>query len=484
MDPLWQQINEAVQRKDHESVRALIPKYLRRYKKSPDAIYEASEFYRKIWDYKSALRLLPKERTRTTSKKLSDEEIRLELQTARILNMLGASHYALRIVERIRAGNWAKSKVEMAEIYHCNCRPDKVLQVIGTDFALPEKEPWHQDWVLHFYYAYALNATKKMQQAIDHLDGIHALSSSPLIRAIALTYKGQFLVEGGFPEKALPLLQEAKRFFHNQGITSDDAILYKWLGICFFKLKKYNEAEAALRESFRILYQPSLKPEDWMELVLWLDRIPGLKKTEQMLAPRLWSMEGPESTPLTEVGISAEWGDEYIFSISKIEKSRGARHIDRASDMAWQGKSARLGLDLVDELIWNLVYAGEYGLPQYKLYELLWPKEAFSFDQQAKRLERLVQRARETGYEIAWESLHLRLLSKDVTVSGRPKQVVRGRPFLIAHPVFSRKDVEKYFSVSQATAISICREWIGSSLVVSISKFQYRSNKICGSIVE
>jgi tetratricopeptide (TPR) repeat protein len=475
MDPLWSLINEAIHRKDSKAVNSLIVKYLKAHRSSLEARYEASEFFRKNADYSSALRILSKESIPTIESKNSEIATKVELQAARILNILGASHYALRMIQRIREEGRATSKVEMVEIYHCNYRYSDVIDLIGKNYQLPGSEPWHQDWLLHFYYACALSALGQRDLAIKHVDGIRSLTASPLIRAIALGFKGQFLVQDDKSDKGLPFLLEARRFFLEKDLSFDHANLQKWVGICFLKLGRPQEAVQALRKSFEIAYQPALKPEDWMEVVLWLDRIPGARDPSQRLAPRLFALGGVDHAPLAEVGIVEKMGESAIFSSDKIESTRKTKHIDRLSDTAWNGERARLGLDLIDELVWNLIYVGVYGLPQFRIYELLWPDEPFSFHQHQKRLERLVGRARLRGYEIAWKDLHLRLVSKDVTTSSRPESVIRGYSFLLEHSVFTRRDVEKYFAMSNSAAKALCRDWLTNGLTVSLDRSRYRA---------
>ena len=478
MDPIWQQINEAIHRRNTESVNRLIPKYLKFHRSSSESLYEASEFYRKITDYRNALRLLPKmERTQASASKVSEADTKLELQLARLLNLLGASNYALRIVERIRAEGRAKSKIEMVEIYHCNYKYAEVVTLLGSDYPIPESEPWHQDWLLHIYLSQALAELKHTDLAIARMERMRGLSASPLIQAIALCFKGKFHMTAGEPDKALPSLLESQLFFEDNDQTADHAILQTLLGECFLELRKFQEAEKALKKALKILFRPGLKPEEWIEIPLLLERIPGHRKLNQRLAPRLRAAYGPDYSPLRIADREHLGKEDQIFSLSKIEAKRKKRHFDRTSDTAWSGQKARLGLDLVDDLICNLVYAGEYGIPQFRLYELLWPNEPFSFDQHQKRLEDVVGRARVKGYKVSWNDLHLRLMSTDVTATGRPERLIRGHSFLLKYPVFTRTDVQRYFSISSAGARALCRDWLQSGLVALEKAYQYRAIK-------
>jgi tetratricopeptide (TPR) repeat protein len=481
MDHLWQQINEAHHQRDSELVRQLIPKYLKAHRRSPESIYEASEFYRKLGDYADALRVLPKERTTIAVTKVPDIETKLELQQARLLNILGASNYALRLIGRIRAENRAKSKIEMVEIYQCNYKYAEVVELLGADYPVPDSEPWHQDWLLHFYLANALSGLKETKLAMERVEKIQRVSNSPLIKANALFYKGKYLVQAGEPEKALPVLLESLQFFQGKDQTVDHGILHSWIGTSFLKLGKYQEAENSLKIALNVFYQPAIKPEDWMEIVLLLEQIPGYKQASEQLAPRLWAQYGPDYLPLKRAGLSNSGKESDIFSISKLEGSGKRKHIDRGSDIYWHGNDARLGLDLTDELIWNLIYAGDYGLPQFRLYEILWPNELFSFTQHQKRLEQLVIRARAQGYKIEWKDLHLHLKSKDVSASSRPEKVVRGLAFLKEHSTFSRVDVETYFSISRASAILLCREWVKAGWANLERNSRYHVNIPCVS---
>jgi tetratricopeptide (TPR) repeat protein len=417
--------------------------------------------------------MLPKERASSTIKDISEAETKLDLQLARLLNFLGASNYALRMIDRIRTENRARSKVEIAEIYFCNFKFKELLELLGENLPLPKSEPWHQDWLLHFYLAIAFGELGRPDLAIARLEGIRALSASPLIQAMTYSYQGKFLLIGREPGKALVSLLKAQQFFRANDQTEDQANFHSFLGECYLKLGKFSDAQTELKKAFSVFHRSGVRPEEWIETVLLLEQIPKYRDETQKLAPRLQAMFGPDYPLLRAVRFNNSEKDSHIFSISKIELSRKSRHLDRASDTAWNKKKARLGLDLIDELISNLVYAGEYGLPQFRLYELLWPNEPFSFDQHQKRLERVVGRARAQGYKISWKDLHLRLLSKDVTVSSRPEKVVRGCSFLKEHSSFRRSDVQKYFAISQASAAVLCRDWLKAGLTRSSKNSSY-----------
>jgi tetratricopeptide (TPR) repeat protein len=475
MDAIWQQINEAIHRRDTELVGQLIPKYLKANRSSPESLYEASEFYRKITDYKNALRVLPKESTQSSASNTSEAETKLELQLARLLNIFGASNYALRMIERIRDKKRNKSKIEMVEIYCSNHKFSRVVELLDVDFPMPESEPWHQDWLLHFYLSFALSELKQTDQAIARMDKVRALSSSPLIQAMTLSYKGKYILAAGNPEEALPVLLESQRFFQHDDQTADHANLQIHLGECLLQLEKFSEAQKALQIAEKILYRPALKPEEWIGIPLLLERIPGYQKSNQRLASRLLAMYGPEYSLLKIANREEFKNKSEIFSVSRSEVTRKKRHLDRESDTVWNNKKATLGLGLVEELIYNLIYAGQYGLPQFRLYDLLWPNEPFSFDQHEKRLKDVVGRARTMGYKISWKDLHLQLTSNDVSVGGRPEKVIRGLSFLSEHPVFTRKNVEDYYSISNTSAKTLCREWLSAGQVVFEKPAKYRT---------
>ena len=474
MDPLWQQINEAIHRRDIRPVPELIRKFLKYHRSSPKAVYEASEFYRKIRDFKSALRILPKESTAVPKHADSDVGIKLELQLARLLNLLGASNYALRVIDRIRAQKRAQSFIEMVEIYYCNGRYQEAVALLGADYPMPHSEPWHQEWLLHIYLSYALAEIGRTDLAISRMQRMRKLSSSPLIRAMALGFEGKYLAASGDPEKALGLLLESKKFYPRDDSIVDYANLLTALGECLLALERYDEAESTLQEGLKLLYRPAVRLEDWLEPALLLERIPNQRKQKPQLALRVRAIFGQDYHLLKLSALRDSTIDGQFFSVSGLESSRKSRHLDRASDTAWKAGKARLGLDLVDALIFNLIYAGKYGLPQFCLYDLLWPDEPFSFDQHQKRLEYAVGKARARGYKILWKDLHLFLSSNDVTTTGRPGRTIRGRSFLDENPTFLRRDVEKYFSISSASAGYLCKDWVKSGLVLFEKPSRYR----------
>src|SRR5687768_13864468 len=102
-----------IQKRHLDGARKLIQGYLVQQNYSKSAQYVASEFYRRISDFNSALRVLRSEDEVKPRSSLDSNEVRNQIQLARILNLLGASSYAVRIVERAPASTRSRHYAQL-----------------------------------------------------------------------------------------------------------------------------------------------------------------------------------------------------------------------------------------------------------------------------------------------------------------------------------------------------------------------------------
>jgi tetratricopeptide (TPR) repeat protein len=350
---------------------------------------------------------------------------------------------------------------QVSSIYLSNYRFAESLRCLQSHETLSDEELNRKGWFGLISLADSYAGLRDYLNAHRLIERVFRAADSALIRNIALQARGEYLVQGQEPVQALPLLKKAVQFYDSADTTADHGLALKWLGACLISLKRFEDAGGFLDRALKILWKPGYKPEGWIEVLEWKGRAELALTGRSDLLERVRALRG-----------SAGAGS-MVFSKARAGAKPLTIHIDRESDCKSVGSERILGLDLTDLFNCSLIYAGSFGLPQFRMYDLLWPDEPFSFSQHQKRIEQLALRVRQSGVGVRWKGLHFRMDSRGISCTEPPRKVVKGLRFLKENREFSRSDVEAYFDISRASAILLCRQWVRERLVSS-ARGRYR----------
>lgn len=480
MATLRKEVESAVQRRDLPDARRLITRFLKAGRNDLESRYEASEFYRRISDFSSALRVLRIQPDLRSWAKLSEIQLRHQLQSARILNLLGASSRALKTLSQLPEKTKRALWPQTGGILASNFQSVEALPYYEPLESLPESELGYLERLQSVTLADCCFGAGNFERARGVLERVIRLSKEPLLLGIAHQALGSYAILRGQLAEGAQALERSERFFPAADTTLDRGFLEKWRGALAASRGDFAQARERLAKAWQLIYRPGTKPEAWLEVLYWVGFCDFRERPGVLPLPwaRLLCFPSPGQRMISRIGEQIGEQERLLLSFLRLERDPGALHLDPGAQAKAFDSRYRLGMTDPERLAAALIAAGPEGLPQYRAYDVLWPDEPFSFSQHQKRLEQLVLRNRATGSALEWRELHLTWAAPrdGVTVLWTRAARARGAPFLESRGegLFSRKDVENFFAVSKSTASELLRKWTesGSCQGVKIGKIQ------------
>ncbi len=435
-----------------------ILQYLSLEQYHPDACLKASEFYRRLSDPRSALKVIGEE-------SLSLPPMRL--QFSRILNGLGGSQSALRILRSISSDQIAKN-------------PAPVVEIFLSNYQYRDAWNWVKDQRLESGASYSerlrlitkvdvLSGLNRKDEALDLLEQILSASREPLIVGILLQVKGAILLEQEKIKQSGEILLQAHSYFSDSDQTLDRGYLDKWLAAYFIQNRDFENAKNSLARAWKILYRPGIKPETWLEVLYWRGL---LAFTQEKRFPEEWARilaypQLKESRVLGWIREKIEAPKSFHLSTQSIGEASLKNHLDLESEVRHRPKFMQLGFNLTEKMIAQLVIGGDYGVPLLRMCETLWPDELYSYQANIKRIEQIIARARsDEKFKIHWSGLHLTAgQNPSFSVHWVRTPLVKGASFLNRTPEFTRREVEAHFGLSARRALNVCEDWRKNGMI-------------------
>jgi len=464
-------IEVSIRNKDHSEVSELITKYLKLERYSKIARLKASEFYRRISLYSKGLELLHWQNESFQWKTLDEQEIRIRLQSIRLLNLLGASSFAVKMLDTIEPKIQQKYYEIIAPIYLSNGRNAEAAELYSFLKDLPDRDLDYQTRLRLIGLADAYSGLEKYEKALQIAERVQALSSEPAILAILPEAMGSYCLLAGNLKKAATFQTKAKSFYQENETTVDYGYLLKWIGGRLVLEDKFEEAKKVLAQAFSILYQKGFKPEVWLEVKYWQGLLEWKKNPK--FFPDIWRML--LGYPTVGTGFQkqiSKWAP--LPAVLKFNESPEVKTILHFREgMSVSKVKNTLGLDLPEKILANLLPAGEWGVPFYRMCDAIY-EDLYSFGQHYKRLDQGLGRLRAEGMKVEWKDMHLCWTpnQKSNQFQSTVNLHSRGEGGLFFEMIsskkdsrFTRVDVEGYFSLSRSRAASLCQKWVEANLL-------------------
>lgn len=466
MNKLLEQIESAIRNQEHSLMGDLITRYLKSERYSKEARLTASEFYRRISQYSKGLELLHWQNESFNWKSLPEHEIRIRLQSIRLLNLLGASQFAVNMLDMIDFEIQKKYYELIAPIYLSNGRDAEAGRLYSFLEKLPVTELNYQMRLRLIGLADSYAGLEKFEQSIELGERLLEKSTEPVMLAILNEALGSYHVRSGNLKKAAKYHEKAQSFYQPDDQTVDHGYLLKWVGARLVLEGKWVDAEKMLSRSLSILDQKGIKPEVWLEVYFWKGLL-EFKKHPKIL-PQEWKML--LGYPTVGQGFKkqiSKWIDlPSEVSFNENPKMKSCLYFQE--DMKVERGKNSLGLSLPEKILSLLLAAGQGGVPFYRVCDAIYD-DLHSFGQHFKRLDQGLGRLRSDGIEVEWKDMHLHLIPNqksaqyqavvnlERTIPGGLffKEVLRKNPAR-----FSREEVEKYFSLSRSRAAALCQKWV------------------------
>ena len=464
-------IDSLIREGEATKAHCLISRLLKLAEYSPESRLSASEFLRRISRHEEALRILRTEIKVAYNSKLSEIELRIYVQTLRLLNSLGASEFALKAIAQYPKDIQLKFSATFSEIYLSNYYYEEAYELLMGLEKQDFKKLTYPERLKVVSIIDCWNGSERFQDSIKLIEKLLEHSPEPVLQGILHQVMSTSQIGIGNPRKALTHLKQAEQKFEKDQSTFDSAFVSKWYGIAYTKLKEYDLAISYFSKAWKVLYRPGYKPEGWLELLYYvgLARFEKNKKISQEWR-RLLAYPGPNRRFIDQITKVIIPQTEFYFTLESSTQKKELPLIDLASDTSLrksgQKEQYSIGLNATDHVHYWLLVAGKYGIPYYRFFDILWESETFSCTQFQKRFEQILIRLRRDKITVEMDQHHLHLQKTSIYAFWNGAKSIRGKPFLELHINFERKDVEKFFDISPRSALSMCQEWLEKGLVI------------------
>ena len=227
------------------------------------------------------------------------------LWCARLVNLQGASLYALRIIEQIDSNTLIFHKTA-AQIYLTHFKSKEALHHFEQYLKnlKQDRDMDYENRVLKVSYADALMGSGQGSKALQVLDKIPVHENECLLMGIVQQARGEYFARLGRYQEALIELEKAEMNIPKTDESTDRAFLKKWHAYVLAKLGKKEESLVMFEEALNRLKKPDLRPEVWLDCYRILHELGLLKLEDQEIfftypgAPRYFNAVEKESPEL------------------------------------------------------------------------------------------------------------------------------------------------------------------------------------------
>lgn len=465
--PEYDQIEEMVRARKATAATVAIKQALGRRKGDPDTLFRACDWYRRLGAHRIGFQLVSPQEPLKKIESTDSFIGKRFLWAARFMNLLGASPFAISLIEQVRPVTAEDHRIA-GNIFLSNFDHSRALKHFRDMVA---KEPNPDTYLARLSLLGLADCHANLaeaESAIKLADQIFCQSREPLLRGIALQAKGEYLVRMNAIPAALDSLQSAVGYFPAADQSVDSGFLYKWLGYVRVKLGKIQAGNEAFNYAEKILRKPEYRPETWLDLFRLKHELGLLSEAE---SSRLYWYPGlPSGFRRTLKPL-----DSGCFGIEtaplRIALSR--------EEFMQQGKRF-YGLPIEVRLIANLAITGKWGLPAIRALSLLWPGEVYSFRYLKGRLDQLLLRIR-NSYLIQARERHglISVPDSDLRKIFCVSESALFPSFLDGHRFFRAAEVSHYYSIAKTQRSGLLKTWLSHGWVTRSGKG--KNAKYCSS---
>jgi tetratricopeptide (TPR) repeat protein len=454
-----EKIENAVQTRKLGQAKTLLKKWL---KSSPGLASRllACDWYRRLGEFKEAYRTIAPDHFHFNRTHLSTLENKQYVWSARMLNLMGASHFALEIIKRLPPSAGAEENRVIANIYFTNFDSAAALVFFQRAEALDSQPESYSARMGQVSAADALAGVGKTTAAIRRLKKIKTLPGEDLIRGIILQAEGEYLAKTGDYEQALSVLAKASPFFSENDQSPDRLFLLKWQGIAKLGAGKIKEGVKDLANATRALRRPEYRAEIWLDCWYWKAHLGQATKKERDLLqdyPGLPQgfVQRYAGIPNRKIIANGAPAKTILISFARQEWKMGENYFH--------------SLPKEIELLGYLRRSYPYGLNLVRLATLLWPDEVNSFLHLEGRIHQLLRRLRQRhGIMTKTKNSEVLLDAASAQTVSVEVRLEKSVPFVFEKRTeVSFAEIQAFYSLQRTQAHHLVKEWIKQKRVRS-----------------
>ncbi len=446
-----------------ELVRArktkLATKEIHSFLKSEGTSFEnkfiACEWYRRLGLLKEAYKVVAPRKWYFSKLKNDPKIARHYLWVARLLNLLGATKYAILICENLTGHSPEEWRV-LGNIYLSAYMYDKSLQyfTMARDQASVSEKSSYQSRLAILGISDSLAGLKRFNEAIKVASTIQVKKEESRLSAIIEEAKSEYFAQKGEFQKAKKLLKNAFPEFTHEDHSTDRGFLLKWLAYVEAKLGNLSEAQNLFSEALQILQTPTLRAEAWLECYDLMFRC-NLLSHENIC--QLYAFPGKP--------IEFQKREMYPTALTLYSrKSRIKIYMDR-NEYEIDNKKY-YGLNKEIQLLGYLRMSFKSGISCERIKTLLWPDEIGSFLALQSRLNLLLNRIR-TVFKVNANVINgLIVLAEDSINQISVEYGFSQLSFFEKNTRFSSSEFADYYGLKKTASVQALNKLVDSSKVI------------------
>ncbi|MBH47917.1 MAG: hypothetical protein CME71_07065 [Halobacteriovorax sp.] len=214
---------------------------------------------------------------------LAPEEFCLQVRAVYMLNFMGATYVARRLLERIEDHLIAQN-IDLSG-YHFSLQTYKAFILYESARYQEALESFEQivesckeigtKVYLALHYIVCLEATGKVEEAIAQAEKYFKLipEESDTLKAMYLQNLGRIEIQRNDLKRGQDLLDQALDIFDKNHKNKDQAYAMMWRGIAFGKEANTVEAKRILNMAWEILHHPLSQPQAQLSVLYWQEKL-------------------------------------------------------------------------------------------------------------------------------------------------------------------------------------------------------------------
>jgi len=410
----------------------------------------ACDWYRRLGLHEKGYRLLAPDRALPRRTSTADIEGRRLLWAARFLNLLGASEFAMGLLEQIEPVTFDDHRI-IGSIYLANFDYEHARSHLSKARAMDPDPSRYVSRLSLINLADACSGAAARDEAISIARSVLNRSHEPLLQGIALTAIGEYLARDGQFRAAEVELARAYSYFPSGDLSPDFGLFLKWKGFVEGKLGDAASARTSFARALSILRQSHLRPEAWLD-ILRLQAQAQLLDEETLRRLKLY----PGTVPHFAKQLQA------LAALPQEPSGTTDWWIDLERDEYRSPEGTFIGLPTEVRLIAFLWLAGPWGIPRVRLKALLWPNEVYSYLYLENRLQQLICRVRQRyriQISLSENIARLTELGRIHVHAANSESAVQFPSFLDRHRQFTRRDLQEGAGLQPTHAWLMIQEW-------------------------
>ncbi len=452
----------------------------------------------------SAKKILGKVKGENELEILADDEIRLQIRLAYMLNFMGAKHSSNNLyknLENVLKGKKLEKFPEfysgLALYYLYNYYFVQSLEYFDKSIEILPKD--NQRYIFaRFGKCDALSDKGDFDEAVEGIDkilneNVLDVKNNKILLGVAYQLKTEYLLKYKSCEEVKPFLDKIQSVYDSSPKTKDYAYHLRNMGIYYFNLKNREKSLKYFLESLSILNHSGTQPLAIISILYWIEIIdPKVLSLAFKLTARTHICFSPYSFLLGKNLDSKNKHPLPKWVEKRYEKTQNDCWLIENNEIRPMFYSnlerpendfldLNIGLYKKDGKVLNLtqlqkltlaavIGSGEIGIHEYALSDFLYRQNFIDPATGINRLKEILKYLRSKGFNLKKEKGYIRTTIQSlkcgfIIIPMNLNGDEKFNFYLSKSNKFSRKDIELDFGVKTSTASSWIKSWLENDLI-------------------